>query len=406
MQRLQRHQPAQIMVLFGLSVFGLVAMVALVLDGGNMYLQRRTAQNAADAAALAGTRSLLNATSSFSVGSISSSITTFATANAFGNVPTVPCAYFVDTSGAKISGGGIINNGSVLDCPSTTTSIPNSASGVHVDAQIQFRGYLLGMLNIGNLRADGHATAQVGLLMSFNAGNTPLIVCGGGGSNHTLRIIATTTTNGVSYKSGDQYYVTTSGNTITAPSTLPTFNVPGSGSAQGTTADSLLVSGTTTLDTSKDGYTYYLKGSAIGNSSSDCGSGSNKFDGGVLPGQTVISLPANLTGSNGNNVSAIGTQVATPGGCQAGTSIMSLAPGAPGCVLILPIANGATSSNPPILTIVATGAFYVWCNAGSGSSCNEFVGQFMPFWKTSGGQSQSSWTFLNQGGLTLIHLTA
>jgi Flp pilus assembly protein TadG len=53
-----RH-PGQILVLFAVSLTVLLTLAALSLDVGNIYLQYRVAQNAADAAALAGGRCLL-----------------------------------------------------------------------------------------------------------------------------------------------------------------------------------------------------------------------------------------------------------------------------------------------------------------------------------------------------------
>ena len=44
----------QSLIIIALIMLALLAMLALVLDGGNTYFQRRNAQNAADAAALAG----------------------------------------------------------------------------------------------------------------------------------------------------------------------------------------------------------------------------------------------------------------------------------------------------------------------------------------------------------------
>src|SRR5712691_11286366 len=88
------RQPAQIMVLFALTVVALMAMIGLVVDGGNIYVQRRTAQSSADAAALAGTRALRNATSPDQVGAISPAIVSYAAENNFGVPPRVPCAYF------------------------------------------------------------------------------------------------------------------------------------------------------------------------------------------------------------------------------------------------------------------------------------------------------------------------
>ena len=49
----------QVVVLFALAAFVLIAMVGLVLDGGAAYGQRRAEQNAADLAALAGANAWL-----------------------------------------------------------------------------------------------------------------------------------------------------------------------------------------------------------------------------------------------------------------------------------------------------------------------------------------------------------
>jgi hypothetical protein len=391
LERRVRRQPAQVLVLFSLALLGLLGLVGLVLDGGNVYLQRRTAQAAADAGALAGTRSLLYAPSTLAVSQIVTDATTYAAANAFGATPGVACAYFVNTSGAAISGGAIINDGTIGSCPSTTSSIPTTASGVHVHTHIAFNTYVARILRIASFAADAEGTAQVGILTTYNAGNVPLIVCGGGAGN-TLRVSA-----------ASRYTVTTSTDRVTAvPNPLPTYTVSGS---SGTTPDQLLLA-SNQLDASKDGYTYYVKGSSIGKSNSDCGADSSKFDGGALPGQAVTTLPATLQGTNGNSVPSISQAVTAPGGCSAGTDIMQSTAGAPGCVLILPVANGVTSSNPPVLTIQAWGAFYVWCNKSntSGGGCQEFVGQFLANWPIPYGQTSNSWVF-GSTGITIVHLT-
>lgn len=53
-----KKENGQILVFVVLFIIGLFAMLALVLDGGNTYSKRRAAQNAADAGALAGARTL------------------------------------------------------------------------------------------------------------------------------------------------------------------------------------------------------------------------------------------------------------------------------------------------------------------------------------------------------------
>jgi len=53
-----KNESGQILVFVVLFIIGLFGMLALVLDGGNTYAKRRSAQNAADAGALAGARTL------------------------------------------------------------------------------------------------------------------------------------------------------------------------------------------------------------------------------------------------------------------------------------------------------------------------------------------------------------
>jgi hypothetical protein len=54
----QQEQKGQILVLVAILMVAMLAILALVLDGGNLMLNRRAAQNAADAGALAGARTL------------------------------------------------------------------------------------------------------------------------------------------------------------------------------------------------------------------------------------------------------------------------------------------------------------------------------------------------------------
>jgi len=57
-QRKTAGESGQTLVIVAVLLLGLLAISALVLDGGNIYLQRRRMQNAADAGALAGVRAL------------------------------------------------------------------------------------------------------------------------------------------------------------------------------------------------------------------------------------------------------------------------------------------------------------------------------------------------------------
>ena len=59
----RRGEHGQALVLFTLVLVGVIAMAGLVLDGGGTYAQRRTMQNVADAAAMAGAYAVMNGTS-------------------------------------------------------------------------------------------------------------------------------------------------------------------------------------------------------------------------------------------------------------------------------------------------------------------------------------------------------
>ena len=58
-QRQREREHGQILVLFALSLVAMIAMVGLVLDGGATYAQRRSEQDSADLAALAGANNYL-----------------------------------------------------------------------------------------------------------------------------------------------------------------------------------------------------------------------------------------------------------------------------------------------------------------------------------------------------------
>jgi Flp pilus assembly protein TadG len=57
-----RRDEGQVIVLFVISVFAIIGMVGIVLDGGSAFAQRRSEQNVADLAAMAGATAHLSAT--------------------------------------------------------------------------------------------------------------------------------------------------------------------------------------------------------------------------------------------------------------------------------------------------------------------------------------------------------
>jgi hypothetical protein len=171
---MKQREQGQIVAIFALSLVALLAVVGVVLDGGNIYLQRRTAQNAADAAAIAGTRALLNAAVTPDT-TISAEICNYATSNAFGVVPT-PTAYFVGLD-------GVTNQGSIslpTNCSGSVSNVIPSGvvAGVHVDVSIPFNTYVAGFIGVSNVTAQAGATGQVGAGTGVAAADAPVAGCG------------------------------------------------------------------------------------------------------------------------------------------------------------------------------------------------------------------------------------
>jgi Putative Flp pilus-assembly TadE/G-like len=376
--------------------------VGLVVDGSNIYIQRRTGQNAADAAALAGARTLLYATGSAQVSNISAAIAQYATANAFGIQPSVPCAYFVDSTATAIAGAGIINDGSLPSCPGVSSSIPATASGVHVDTRISFPTYVMGMFNLLSETADSHATAQVGVLSASDTRAAPLIACGGGGGTGFDALRLTTQTPVV--------VTTTPGVLAATPTALPVISNPQ------VTTDQLLVTpvGVATppayvVNPARDGTIYYIKGQTISTSNgSNCGA--SGFHGAAATVQptpyiqdAASATPAVIAGQTGNAVPQISQRVATSGACVAGTDPANQwSQGQPGCVMILPLVDSSSGLD---FNIQAWAAFYVWCSRSTGSGCQEFSGQLLANWPAATGPAVNTWTFGARGGITVVHLT-
>lgn len=124
-----KREYGQSLVLVALLMIGMLAFLGLILDGGYAYVTRRWGQDAADAAALAGTRELaLQKTETV----ISSTISTFALANRTAGIADVT-AYYIDKDGNNLNR---IPNGSV----------PTLATGVRVTTTLRFQPFFISLL--------------------------------------------------------------------------------------------------------------------------------------------------------------------------------------------------------------------------------------------------------------------
>ncbi|HEV7665303.1 MAG TPA: pilus assembly protein TadG-related protein [Chloroflexota bacterium] len=191
-----RRARGQIVPLFALGLIGFTALIGVLLDGGTLYVQRRTAQNAADAAALAGARGLQQATSSPTSG-VPFQICKYVLANNFGVTPSAT-AYFVDVNGAKVAGGDIALP---TNCSGSVSgaAILNGTAGVHVDVSFgPYNTYLAGIVGIRTLSASASATAQVWNFAVDASTLAPWAICGPTAPTSTSGVLADildTTTN-------------------------------------------------------------------------------------------------------------------------------------------------------------------------------------------------------------------
>jgi hypothetical protein len=144
----RQRQRGQILPLTALAMTALVLGTAVVVDGGFGYAQRRAMQNAADFAAMAGTRIVGQKLTGRPPGSGTAANVQAAIESVLAaNDAELESAQYVDDKGTAL--GNVVG----------ATSIPNAAFGVVVGARSDWQPYLLGVLGISDWEASAQATA-------------------------------------------------------------------------------------------------------------------------------------------------------------------------------------------------------------------------------------------------------
>jgi uncharacterized membrane protein len=146
---LKGNESGQSIVIIALAMVAIIAMAALVLDGGYAYLERRRVQNAADAAALAGARALIKPESATT---IRLAIDEYAVRNGINSPGTNVKAYFVNADNQIVPDTAHeVGNGAV----------PSTASGVVVRASEQHSTFFAQVIGFPMMNVS--AVAQAGL---------------------------------------------------------------------------------------------------------------------------------------------------------------------------------------------------------------------------------------------------
>ena len=146
----------QTLTLFALMLVVLLLAAGLVVDVGYALSQQRTAQNAADFAALAGTRILGESYTGQPAGAGTDANVAAAVNSALlANRSQLVSATYVDNTGLALGnvGGG---------------TIPTGAQGVVVNAKTSWKPFFLGVMGVSQWSAGGNATAS-----------TPVVASGG-----------------------------------------------------------------------------------------------------------------------------------------------------------------------------------------------------------------------------------
>ncbi len=168
MIRRHAHQPAQAVVLVALVLVLLVALVGLGVDGAYAFAQRRNANIAADSAAMAGARALLDANldssqnhNSTVYNAIDSYLNAHLSGSSAGSISWT--AYYISKVGMPI-GSAIANDSSSVPQVKGINENSNDIRGVSVELHYTFHTFFMPLMGRDTLNAQAFGLAFVGPL--------------------------------------------------------------------------------------------------------------------------------------------------------------------------------------------------------------------------------------------------
>ncbi len=148
----------QVLVLFALSLVVLLSALAVILDGGRVYAERRKAQNAADAAAMAGAAVLNKANPAGTKGAVLAAACTAAFQNGgFGNATGTADNVLCGTKGSVVN-----VHIPVADAPPSLTNVYpvfENPGYVQVAVKSSFRSFMSGLLGLSDFSASALGVA-------------------------------------------------------------------------------------------------------------------------------------------------------------------------------------------------------------------------------------------------------
>jgi hypothetical protein len=201
MKRLYGEERGQSLVIVVLAMVGLIAFLALVIDGGMAFAARRQMQNAADAAALAGTRELRDGGDE---AGILAAVHTYAQLNGVQDPGVNVAAYFIDENLIRLPSGSECQMG-------TCGGIPTGAQGVEVIGETSFSTFFAGVIGRTELAASATAAA----ILSVTSGGEYAVWADSSTCNNCLDWSGSTTVVTGSVHSNHDIKMGGSSNTVT-----------------------------------------------------------------------------------------------------------------------------------------------------------------------------------------------
>lgn len=306
-----RASRGQVLVMFALFLTGLISMLGMATDLGYAFSERRGAQNAADAAALAGARMVVKKQAAMTEATNAADSNEM---NAGSNITMSSCTYVHQNADSSITNLGT----------SCSAAPPATANGVRAAVTETHNTFFMRALpgtTLDTVTISTNATANVQLLQNV-PGNGPFIVCG------------------VGLKGGKTSLV-------------------------------VQVGGVWQMNPAADGVDYEIHGPNI----DDCGLKSNKYKGvGWQSSNVGKSVPGTWTGDTGDQAGPVTQNITGPEGCAAGATgdyncvmFLPIAIDNPKSVW-----NNTDPDSKIDFHIVAYGAFYV-SNNGSNKHIGKFM---------------------------------
>jgi Flp pilus assembly protein TadG len=162
--RRDESERGQILVIVAVGLVAIIAMVALVIDGGYAWARQRDTQNAADAAAEAGATILMQNVAGVSPAKTDGDVKGAVDQAADENGTIVDVAFYTDIDGNMLTPAGATTTDETAAAAVGDGVIPPGAAGVRSLNEQEFDTFLAQVLGFRTFTAREDATAVTGYL--------------------------------------------------------------------------------------------------------------------------------------------------------------------------------------------------------------------------------------------------